>query len=783
MSDIHFEKTVYSRPESLKDNSYVLTIFDGESAPFEVDLKKFNKSNVTFGRDATDDIHLSSRYVSRKHGVIYLRGRQLVVEDRGSLNGLLLNGRKVKQGILTNGSILRIDNGNRTDTEGVLIFQSDSGSGNKWSHRQLTPGKDLLIGRSSSCDIVLEHIGVSRRHAVIHTGKTGTFIRDLRSTNGVFINGKRVSGDTQLHEKDIITITNTKLIFSKEQLYYFTNRSGIGIYASHIIKQVKNSGKQITICNDVSLNIEPGELVAIIGGSGAGKTTLMNAISGYSKPSSGQILINDEELYKSYESLKSIIGYVPQQDIVYDALSLWQMLDYAAQLRLPDDVTKAERDKRIQDVINMVELTGKENTLISQLSGGQKKRASIAVELLPDPSLFFLDEPASGLDPGTERNLMNTLKNMAQKGKTVILVTHSTLNLNVCDNIIFMGRGGNLCYYGDMDHALVFFNVTDSVEIYRKINDQPEHWVRKLKDERDKTGGIETPSGSGDGTISEKIKSRKKHNPIRQFLILSKRYLNLIINDRQRLIMLLVQGPLLALLISFVEDGNQFELNSITKSLLFALSCSAFWLGTMNSIQEVCKERIILRREYMTGLKVIPYVLSKYVVLGIVSLIQTGLMILVFGYKVGLPKEGVIMDPGLEMFITLFLTAMAAVSMGLFASCLFKNPDRAMTVSPYLLIIQILFSGLLFKLGDMAEKISYIAICRWSMEGLGTTANLNSLKNRTEINGTTQEVAAKAEDFFTFTAEHIREVWLILLAFVLVFAILDCIVLRKIKEN
>ena len=251
------------------------------------------------------------------------------------------------------------------------------------------------------------------------------------------------------------------MIYSAGFIYFHTYTGGIGITVSHIVKTVKSGNNSINICNDVSLEIRPAELVAIIGGSGAGKTTLMNAICGYNKPTSGKVVINGEDLYEkdTYEALKSVIGYVPQQDIVYDNLTLFSMLNYAAKLRLPDDTSPAERERRVREVIDMVELSSKADTMIRRLSGGQKKRASIAVELLSDPQLFFLDEPASGLDPGTERNLMRTLKNMTQSGKTVILVTHSTLNLQDCDKILFMGRGGNLCYSGNMESAKRFFKI------------------------------------------------------------------------------------------------------------------------------------------------------------------------------------------------------------------------------------------------------------------------------------------------------------------------------------
>jgi hypothetical protein len=291
---------------------------------------------------------------------------------------------------------------------------------------------------------------------------------------------------------------------------------------------------------------------------------------------------------------------------------------------------------------------------------------------------------------------------------------------------------------------------------------------------------VEVNTGDGGG---KRRKKGARHSAIRQVAVLSERYFHLMLNDRQRLIMLLAQAPLLAFLISLVKDGNQFEYYGITKSLLFALSCSAFWIGTLNAIQEVCKERNILKREYMTGLKLGPYIISKFVVLGFLSVIQSLLLTGVFVLLVGSPEEGVFMHPFLELFLTTFLTAISASAMGIFASSMFRNPDRAMTVAPLLLMPQILFSGLLFELDGATKVISWFAICRWSMEGYGTIANLNDLKYMIEMSGEMREIEHEAEDFFEYTTAHLTRSWMIMLAFVIVFAVVSGISLRSVRKD
>lgn len=775
-----YERTTYyeDKDKIIDKTNLKLVIVDGSEEPKEVRLREFGKRNITFGRDEDNDIVLKSRFVSRHHGIFHINDKQIIVEDLGSKNLLIMNGNVTRKSILREGDVLRIDYYKENKFEGVMFFMSSAGRRAVWNTLSMKGKQEVIIGRNDSCDIILNHVGVSKFHADIRWNGKSYELQDHNSTNGTFVNGKRCNRKV-LEEKDLIIISNAKLIFTSEKIYFCYYSSGIGIEAHNLVRTVNNKGKSFNICNHVSLSIEPGELVAIIGGSGAGKTTLMNAICGYNQPTSGTVIMNGMNLYESYDVLKSIIGYVPQQDIVYDNLTLFQMLDYAAKLRLPDDTTSEERKRRVQIVVDMVELTGKEGTMIRRLSGGQKKRASIAVELLSDPGLFFLDEPASGLDPGTEYNLMRTLKKMANKGKTVILVTHSILNLDICDKVVFMGKGGNLCFCGNLQEAGRFFDVKNMVEIYNMISEQPGIWKKKYLEYIENDNIYLNPETGVHQPVQIK-KARK--NLVKQTATLSKRYLHLMVNDRQRTLMILLQAPILAVLISLVKDGTQFEQYGMTKSLLFALSCSAFWVGILNSIQEICKERNILKREYMTGLHIGPYILSKVLVLGLFCFIQAFLLTGMFSLRVGAPDKGVVLFPVGEMFLTTFLTAFSAAAMGLFASAMFKNPDRAMTVAPILLMPQILFSGLLFELKGITKIISWFAVCRWSMEGYGTTSNLNALKYMVKINGDVQEVAHKAEDFFDYTGAHIWKSWGILLTFVIGFSVISCLVLRNIKK-
>lgn len=750
----------------------LLIIFDSNAIPHTIQLNKFGKDIIYFGREESNDIVLNSLLVSHRHGrFVHINGKWRI-EDLDSKNGLIYNNAIVKSKEINDGDLIRIDDGIETIEEGVLFVISSPEAADRWNTLELAGLNRITIGRDEGNLITLSHISVSKNHASIIREKGKYVIVDNNSTNGVLVNGKRIKNRELLHEKDVIEITNSKLIFTSSAISYCCFKSGISVDASDIVVIRKKRKKTFVACNHVNLNIKPGELVAIIGGSGAGKSTILNCMCGYLKPTQGQVYINGVNLYQNFDSLKKLIGYVPQSDIVYDNLTLHDMLMYTAKLRLPKDISVKRKEVLIEQVINMVELSEKKESLIKELSGGQRKRASIAVELLSDPNLLFLDEPASGLDPGTERNLMQLLRKMADDGKTIILVTHSTLQLKVCDKIVFMGKDGNLCFCGSYDEALSFFNVTDVVDTYNMLTDHAEEW-------RERFDKITIYSEKHRKTKNTLMKS--KENKLRQLGVMSARYMKLVINDKKRFLLLLAQAPTLALLISIVADGQQFEQYEMTKSLLFALSCSAFWIGMLNAIQEICKERVILRREYMTGLSLGSYIVSKIIVLGILGLVQSVLVTGVFSFLVGLPQEGIIMHPLAELFLTTFITTVSSTAMGLFVSSLFKNPDRAMTVAPILLMPQILFSGLIFKLDGATEIISWCAVCRWSMEGYGTTANLNSLSLRLQQEGVL--IPHEAEEFFEFTTTHLLSSWGILVAFIVIFLILARMILGRVGKE
>lgn len=258
---------------------------------------------------------------------------------------------------------------------------------------------------------------------------------------------------------------------------------GVEVKAVNISRYVpcdRGSGKK-KILDNVSLTINSGDFVAVLGVSGAGKTTFMNCINGFKEPTEGYVLFNGMDLYKNYQKLRLLIGYIPQESIVHDNLNLKDMLTFTGRLRLPRSEAKQNLDKLVEEIIAKLDLTGQAYTLIKNLSGGQKKRASIAVELLSNPQIIFLDEPTSGLDPEAERHVLKYLQMLSHKEKkTVITVTHTLQNINLFDKVIFLAPGGRLCFYGTPEEACEFFQVDILPEAYSKISADADKYVENF---------------------------------------------------------------------------------------------------------------------------------------------------------------------------------------------------------------------------------------------------------------------------------------------------------------
>ena len=779
--------TVYMQPprkSGFRGTGKLIIIDEGEF--HEIDLASFGKDRLNIGRDpAKNDIVLRSPIVSGVHGRLKLEGGRMFLADVGSKNGIYQKKANRFQKIdpmkyhwlSAAENIFRIDmpeaDQNQKHTV-VLFFKSGEYPGS-WKRVGMDKPQ-MTIGRAQGNDIVLGQASVTRCHAVLRRLAGGMAITDNNSRNGVFINGIRLSGTYQLCDKDIIQIASTTMFVVGNRLIYKARGSGISLETRDLCKTVGKGKKAHMILDHVDCRIDNNEFVAIIGGSGAGKTTLMTALSGFDDKVSGTVLCNGIRLHENFSSLKNIIGFVPQQDIIYENLTLRKMLSYTAKMKMPEDTTKEEMAERIDKVLAMVELTEHQDKFIRKLSGGQKKRASIAVELLADPGLFFLDEPTSGLDPGTEQKLMQTLSRLSkQEEKTIVMVTHTTQSLHLCDKIIIMGSGGRLCFSGTPQQAKRFFHTEDLVDIYNFVTDDSQKWSGRFRQLQAAAPQPEPPAAG------RKI-PEKRTSMLRQLSVLTLRYMELIRNDKQRLLLLLLQPFLVALLLNVVAGKEIFRQYEQTKSIMFALACSGIWIGMFNTIQEICKERVILKREYMGNLRLGMYILSKYIVQSLICLVQGAILSGVFlALCKNDLKKGLFFEAAeIEVFLTMFFTILASAAIGLIISAFVRNADRAMAVAPFVLIVQLLFSGILFELKGMSKKISILTISRWSVESLGNIARLNKLTLKMQEQ---YPIEHKAEAIFKHTREHLGETWMIMLFMAVGCAFISMIVLRNLRND
>lgn len=480
------ETILYTAPETA--DSATLYVIDKSAQIMKYSLSDYTK----IGRDTpTSDatIKLKSSITSRQHGEIQRMNNFYYYRDVDSLNGTFINGvlygKNAPDGNqahkLQDGDVLRIDqkNLNFNHDEAILMLFLLGDEPMEWNTQELSESTgNIEIGRDVSKlnGLNLEDEAISRKHATFIRGVNGWSIVDHNSTNGVYINNIRIENATPLHSLDVVRIANTTFLFLGDKLLYNAKESEHNQLVIHIAERsVKQLFKKHVILQDINLSINPGEMVLILGGSGAGKTTFFNAVMGYEK-AEGQILHGDVDIYKEYSKMKYQIGFVPQQDLIREDDTVYNTLDNSARMKMPAGTKAHELRERIDYVLELLGLQRERNSLVKKLSGGQKKRLSIAIEFIANPSLFFLDEPDSGLDGIMATSLMENLRVIADEGKIVMIITHAPDRVaHLFDKVIVLAKSaetnsGHLAYYGNIQDAKNFFDANSLEGIVKRIN-------------------------------------------------------------------------------------------------------------------------------------------------------------------------------------------------------------------------------------------------------------------------------------------------------------------------
>ena len=822
-----------------------------------------NKPVINIGREPSNDIVIGELVVSGYHAQIVQEGGQFMLvhphpqaRHQRTLNGLLYQGRHIMgnqpfRKPLARGDIFRI--GDEHGTLVTLAFNDGSGAAQEVlpEIRPIPLGAPVItLGRLPDNTVVLNHPQVSGRHARLERTGNSYRIVDLGSTNHVYVNAHQV-GSHHLRAGDEIRIGPFKLTFTGTELTQHDESQGIRIDALGLRKVGNN---QTVLINDISIAIPQRKFVALVGGSGAGKSTLMDALNGLRPAQTGTVLYNGKDYYHHLAAFSTQLGYVPQDDIIHRDLSVEDALFYAAKLRLPSDMTHDQIMGRIDEVLEDVDMKHRRHLLVSKLSGGQRKRVSIALELLANPSVFFLDEPTSGLDPGLDRKMMTLLRNLADKGHTIILVTHATNNINSCDYICFLSQGGHLAYFGPPNEAKTYFGKTDFAEIYSALEPTeenpniPAEAEARFKASAEYQNFVVAPLNQGPAGPSgrtalmeqaHEVVQPKRGNPLKQFSILCRRYLKLLLNDRGNFAILALQAPIIAFILFLLTAGGTFASSSVVtcpfatyhaagsprsagtsgrddcqnvlnflqnpqtnsrahvvqqqllqqnnndpmtalqqfiqpeaggdaQKILFIMAFAAVMFGCINGAREIVKEEPIYRRERAVNLGIAPYLFSKIIVLGILCMIQSYILVLIVNLKAPFPDKGVLLPGFIEIYITMFLTSIAGLMMGLAVSALAPNNDRATSFIPIILIPQVIFSGIIFTLsGPLMQTLGAFFAARWAMAAMGSTVGLHSLFTLPDGTTTGEDFSYQGTLFSTHSpaaaAGHVLLCWVFLI--------------------
>lgn len=575
----------------------------------------------------------------------------------------------------------------------------------------------IHIGRDEArVQILLAHPNVSRLHARVEMNDGVAVVTDLGSANGTFVNGKRVLRSATLRRGDRIDIGPFGLAFDGKALIPHSrldNLELVGRDVNFVVKDM-NSGQPLVLLNGVSLVIRPHEFACILGPSGSGKSTLLSALSARVPAEAGTVTLNGADLYENFESLKQDIAVVPQDDLLHDLLTVEEALRYTARLRLPPDTTRAEIEARVDQILATVGLTAVRAKPIRQLSGGQSKRASLANEILSKPSLLFLDEVTSGLDEQTDREIMDLFREVADSGKTVVCVTHSTANIErTCHLVVLLASGGSLAFVGTPAEALSYFSTSRLGDVYERLAKRtPEEWRLQFKNSPYYARYVLARLPPADGAKSA-TQARRKSEPLafvkhlrRQAFVLLSRYVRITLRDRAAIYTMLGQCLIVAgLLILLFRDEP-----GATRSLLFLLAVASIWFGCNASAKELVKERTIYFREKNVNLGVLGYYFSKFIVLACLSVLQTLLVfVLVMSFctleaGTSASHEGMILSA----------MAVAGVALGLLISAWSRSEGQAVAAVPVALLPQLILGGGVAPLRDGT-------LVKWLARGFVTT--------------------------------------------------------------
>jgi len=597
------------------------------------------------------------------------------------------------------------------------------------------PAKVLRIGRGTDNEVVVSDLSVSRYHAELRRGRAGYEIVDLGSHNGTFVNGQRISA-APVTELDIIGIGPATFRLVGEELQQFIDTGDVSLAARDLT--VRLPGGKVLL-DHVSFPLGERCLLGVIGPSGAGKSTLLGALTGMRPATDGSVLYDQRDLYTHYAELRHRIGLVPQENILHTQLSARRALGYAAELRFPRDTSKAERQRRITEVLGELSLTAHADTRTDALSGGQQKRVNVALELLTKPSLLFLDEPTSGLDPGLDKSVMEMMADLAHDGRTVIVVTHSVANLNLCDRLLVLVPGGKIAYFGPPADGLKHFGKPGWAEVFQAFDAEPgRDWAGEYRNSgyyhRYVAAEMNSQAPALSGPVQAATPAPATRNRFAQLSTLCRRYMAVIASDRVYLAFMAAMPIVLGAVIQVIPAplGLSGPNNQGVESLLLILVICACFAGAANAVRELVKERPIYSRERAAGLSSGAYLISKLVILGMISGLQAVVLVAVGLVGRPLPSQGAFLKhlPLVELLLAMGLLAIVSMTLGLLISASVDTSEKTMPLLIVAVIFQVVMTGGVFSLAGKAglEQVAWLSPSRWGFAAMASTSNLNVIQ-------------------------------------------------------
>ncbi len=691
--------------------------------------------DIVVGRDPQADIRVESPLISRVHLIMRFVDGRWVAVDNGSLNGMFIGGRRMSSVVITDGLTINIgepDGPPMTFGVGRAAGRAPAPKSTP-PRRQPTISGAMTVGRTPDNDIVVADVLASRHHAMLVPTDGTMEIRDAGTLNGTFVNGVRIEA-APLREGDVVTIGNLDLVFSAGTL---VGRSKTETAPQTGGLQVQGATLTIeqgrTLLDNITFSARPGTLTAVIGPSGAGKSTLAKLIAGATVPTQGRVSFEGHDIHGAYASLRSRIGLVPQDDVVHSRLTVDQALNYAAELRLPPDTTKEDRRQIVAQVLEELELTPHANTRVDKLSGGQRKRASVAMELLTGPSLLILDEPTSGLDPALDRQVMAMLRKLADAGRVVIVVTHSLTYLKVCDQVVLLAPGGKIAFSGPPADVETAMGTTDWADIFSDVAANPDaahgRYVAR-------TGPSPAPAQTEKpADLGKPVQT----SFVRQFSTIARRQLRLILSDRGYFVFLALLPFILGGLSLAVPGNVGFGIpNPMGLSpdepseILVLLNIGAVFIGIALTIRDLIGERPIFRREQAVGLSPSAYLLAKVVVYCSAAVIQAVVMVGIVLYGKNGPTRGAVLlhNAPFELFVTVAATCVASVILGLALSALARSNEQIMPLLVVAIMAQLVLSGGLLPVAARVglEQLSWVTPARWGHAAAASTVDLRVLE-------------------------------------------------------